>query len=61
MKQENFQSSALDDVVLEAKDIFSGSFEGVEYAGDAESITVDGNDARKLIFTCQDKRNADEI
>ena len=42
VKQESFQSSALDDVVSEAKDMFSGSFEGVEYAGDAEIITVDG-------------------
>ena len=53
VKTENFQSTALDDVISEAKGAFEGSFEGVAYAGDAESITVDGKDARKLIFTCE--------
>jgi len=53
VKKESFQSTALDDVISEAKGAFEGSFEGVEYAGDAESIAVDGNDARKLIFTCE--------
>jgi hypothetical protein len=53
VKQEPFQSTALDDVISEAKGAFEGSFEGVTYAGDAEGITVDGKDARKLIFTCE--------
>ena len=53
VKKEPFQSTVLDDVISEAKGAFGGSFEGVTYAGDAEDITVDGKDARKLIFSCE--------
>jgi len=48
-----FSSTNLDDVVTEAKGIFSDSFTNVEYIGDTETITVDGHDARKFFFTCE--------
>lgn len=53
MKTEKFSGKTLDDVVKEAKDIFGKTFKNVEYIGDAETITVDGKDARKFIFSCE--------
>lgn len=52
VKQENFSGKTVDDVVMGAKKIFERSFKEVVYADEAEAITVDGFDARKLVFTC---------
>lgn len=53
VKKEPFNSENIDDVVKEAKGIFESTFDGVKYAGEVENITVDGIDARKMIFTCK--------
>jgi len=53
VKDENFTGDALDAVVEEAKEIFTGSFDNVEYLGEPEYITVDGKDGVKLLFTCE--------
>jgi hypothetical protein len=53
VKKENFQSTAMDDVVAEAKGAFESAFDDVSYAGEPESMTIDGNDACKIIFTCK--------
>lgn len=52
VKQEKFSGKTVDDVVMEAKKAFESSFQEVMYTGEAEAITVDGFDARKLVFTC---------
>jgi len=53
VKKEPFNSENIDDVVKEAKSIFERTFDNVKYAGEVENITVDGIDARKMIFTCK--------
>ena len=52
MKNEAFTGDALDDVVEAAKSSFESAFDNVKYSGNTETVTVDGKDARKLIFTC---------
>lgn len=52
VKDENFTGKTLDEVVAEAKGYFEKSFKNVAYVGDAQTITVDDLDARKIIFTC---------
>lgn len=51
VKKEPFQGKNLDDVLGEAKKAFEKSFDKVRYDGDAQSLTVDGQDARKIVFT----------
>lgn len=53
VKKEPFNNENIDDVVKEAKSIFESTFSDVKYAGEVENITVDGIDARKMIFTCK--------
>lgn len=48
-----FSSTDLDEIVTQAKEIFTSSFDKVEFIGDTETLTVDGNDARRFIFTCE--------
>ncbi len=48
-----FSSTDLDEIVTQAKGMFTDSFDKVEFAGDTETLTVDGNDARRFIFTCE--------
>lgn len=52
VKEEKFGSKNLDDIVLEAKGIFSKTFENTKYIGEVEKITVDGFDGRKFLMTC---------
>jgi len=52
VKKETFSGKTLDDVVKEAKEAFSKAFENVSYIGEPEAITVDGREAKKLVFTC---------
>jgi len=52
LKTENFSSGTLDEVVSEALSMYESFFDDVQAAGEAETITVDGIDARKLTFTC---------
>jgi predicted small lipoprotein YifL len=52
VKEEPFNSSNLDDVVNEAIGIYQKSFENFKADGEAEPLTVDEKDARKLTFTC---------
>jgi hypothetical protein len=42
----------LDDVVNEAIGIYQKSFENFKADGEAEPLTIDEKDARKLTFTC---------
>jgi len=53
VKSEPFSQKNIDEVVIEAKRIFSDTFDEVKFEGEPETITVDGKDARKLIFTCK--------
>lgn len=52
VKKEAFNSKSIDDVVKEAKEIFNSSFKEVKYIGETDKITVNGTDARKIVFTC---------
>jgi len=52
VKNEAFPGDTIDEVVEAAKGSFESAFENVQYSGNTETITVDGKDARKLIFTC---------
>lgn len=52
VKEERFQSTELDAIVTEALGIYQKSFDNVAVVGDVETITVDGKEAKKLIFTC---------
>jgi len=47
-----FKSGELDKIVIEAKDVFSKSFDNVVFEGDPETLTVAGQDARQIVFTC---------
>jgi hypothetical protein len=51
-KEKYFKSTNLDEIVTEAKDVFSKSFDKVVYEGDPETLTVAGQDARQIVFTC---------
>jgi predicted RNase H-like HicB family nuclease len=53
VKEEPFQGKTLDEVVTEAKAAFDYAFDNVAYIGEAESITIDEKDAKKIIFTCK--------
>ena len=52
VKEEPFTSSTLDDVVDEASEIYKNTFDDFAVLGDAESITIDNKEAKKLTFTC---------
>lgn len=52
VKAENFDSTTLDGVAHEALDIYQKSFDNFKIQDDAEPLTVDEKDARKLSFTC---------
>ena len=52
VKAEPFGSATLDDVVNEALGMYQKSFDNLKVQGEAEPLTVDEKDARKLIFTC---------
>lgn len=51
--KEFLDASNPDELAQQAKSAFKGSFRSIEYIGEAESITVGGKDARKLVFTCE--------
>lgn len=51
VKTENFMSDTLDEMADEALGTYTKTFEALK-AHDLEKITVDGKEARKLIFTC---------
>jgi hypothetical protein len=53
VKSEPFTQKNIDDVAAEAQKIFTNTFSKVNFAGKAEAITVDGKDARKIVFTCE--------
>lgn len=53
IKQEAFSGPGLDEVVEQAKSSFESAFGNVQYIGDTQTVTVDGKDARKLVFTCE--------
>jgi len=53
VKEENFAGKTLDEVVTEAKEAFSGAFADVAYEGEAAPLTVDGKDAKEIVFTCK--------
>lgn len=47
-----FTAKALDDVISEAKGYFEKSFKSVSYEGEAKTLSVDGKDARQIMFVC---------
>ena len=51
-KELYFESTQLDEIVTESKEVFSKSFDNVVYEGDPETLTVAGQEARQIIFTC---------
>lgn len=51
-KERYFKSTNPDEIAAEAMKIFSKSFDNVVYEGDIETLTVDGQDARQIVFTC---------
>ncbi len=51
-EEKYFKSDKLDEIVIEAKDVFSKTFDNVVYEGDPETITVAGQDARQFVLTC---------
>lgn len=53
VKAEPYQSKDLDGVVEEAKSIFEGAFDDVEFSKDIESLKIDGRDAKKMVFSCK--------
>lgn len=52
VKPEPFAGATLDEVVKEATAIYQKSFGSYTPEGQAEPLTVDSKDARKLTFTC---------
>lgn len=52
-KEENFRGTTLDEVLDEAKQKFTSSFDEVVFQSDSEKIIVDGKEAAKLVFTCK--------
>lgn len=53
VKPEPYQSKDLDGVVSEAKKIFSDTFDDVKFEVESQELTIDGKEARKMIFTCK--------
>lgn len=51
-KENYFKSTDPDEIVTEAKAVFSKSFDNVVYEGDPETLKVAGQDARQIVFTC---------
>lgn len=51
-KEGLFSGKTADDVVLEAKEIFSKTFKDVSYEGEKKAVTINGKDARQIKFTC---------
>ena len=51
-EEKYFKSDKLDEIVIEAKDVFSKTFDNVVYEGDPETITVAGQEARQFVLTC---------
>jgi len=52
-KPESFNTTDLDEVTAQAVSMFKDAFTNVETLGATEKITVDGKDARKLLFTAE--------
>lgn len=52
IKEEGFYGDSLDSVVQQSIESLKGAFDNVVVLGDVESITIDGKDAKKFIFTC---------
>ncbi len=52
VKTEPYQSKDLDGVVDECKAAFEGVFDDVVVES-VEELTIDGKDARKMVFTCK--------
>ena len=52
VKSEPFSGATLDDVVDESLGMYQKSFDNLKVQGEAEPLTVDEKDARKLTFTC---------
>lgn len=50
-KEEPFESDTLDAVVTEAVGYYKDAFDDFSVEGEAEPLTVDEKDARKLVFT----------
>lgn len=53
IKEEPYSGNTLDEVVEQAKGIFEGSFDNVQYIGGVQDLTVAGMDAKKFVFTCE--------
>ncbi len=53
VKEENFSGGTPDAVVDEALGIYKKSFANLAVQGSAESVTIDGKEAKKLTFTCE--------
>lgn len=51
-KERYFKSTNLDLVASEAMGIFSNSFDNVVYGGNPEVLTVGGQAAKQIVFTC---------
>jgi len=52
MQETSFPTTDLDKDVDLAKGIFSSTFDNVVYIGEVKTLTIDGNDARQFVFTC---------
>lgn len=52
VKPEPFESSTLDEVVMEATAIYRKSFSDYAVEKEVQPVTVDGKDARELACTC---------
>lgn len=53
VKQEPYQSKDLEGVISEAQEIFKGAFDDVKFEVESEDLTIDGKEAKKMIFTCK--------
>lgn len=53
VKAEDFGGADLEDVVRQAEDIFRKNFADLQMESEPEAVTIDGKDARQLIFTCR--------
>ena len=51
LKEEIFAKKDLDSVTKQAKDSLASVFEDIEFAGEPESIKVDGRDAVRFMFS----------
>ncbi len=52
-KPESFNTTDLDEVTKQAITMLKNAFKNVETIGQTEKITVDGEDARKFLFTAE--------